>query len=389
MLNIVGGCYIENCREPYFHELYGSGLRAVFALSELVKGMHFLTCCGADYQPSLQSICETLNLTSQVHQINETIAFNYDHPLSRPFAYPDLEMSMQVYLVKEKGNFLYYGMNEATFQVHGDYIVYDPQNWKNFAGTGSTANHLAIILNKKEASYFSEEAHTDDLLEMGKLLLNKENAEVIVIKNGSNGALVVEHGKATNIPVYETSSVWPIGSGDIFSAVFAWRWAVEKDSPAAAADWASRYTAFYCQTKSSILSKQIPDLNPLEHHGTKKIYLAGPFFSIGERWVVNEVRRLLLDFGNDVFSPLHDVGLGIDKSMVEQDIEGIKQADVLFAIVHGLDAGTFFEIGYAKSLGKKVVVFAESVSMEDMAMLSGTDCEITTDLSTAIYKASW
>jgi len=59
------------------------------------------------------------------------------------------------------------------------------------------------------------------------------------------------------------------------------------------------------------------------------------------------------------------------------------------AVVNGLDAGTLFEIGYAKSLGKKVVAFAQNVNSSDLTMLIGTDCEITSDFSTAVYKASW
>ena len=41
-----------------------------------------------------------------------------------------------------------------------------------------------------------------------------------------------------------------------------------------------------------------------------KVYLAGPFFSMGQRWLVDEARRCLGELGMDVFSPFHDIGPG-------------------------------------------------------------------------------
>jgi nucleoside 2-deoxyribosyltransferase len=90
-----------------------------------------------------------------------------------------------------------------------------------------------------------------------------------------------------------------------------------------------------------------------------------------------------------VFSPYHDIGIGDPHQVVPKDIVEIKKTDLLFAIMNGLDPGTLFEIGYAKALGKRVVVLAENIGINDLTMLIGTDCEITADFATAIYKASW
>lgn len=389
MLTIVGGTYIENCREPSFHEIFGSGLRAAIALSSVVSQLKLVTCCGNDYEAALNSISATFGIKTEIHKVAETISFNYDHPMAKPFAHPNSEDNPVELPPLSTGNVLYYGMNESSMAISADYLVYDPQNWKSFGSTGSKANHLALILNKREAAFFSGMPSDTEIKEMGRYLLQSEHADVIVIKNGSSGALVIEAELITVIPVYETESVWPIGSGDIFSAVFAWRWVMERDSAVSAADLASRYTASYCESRRKTLPLVLKSLKPLMARPSRKVYLASPFFSMGERWLLDTIRNLLLEFGNDVFSPLHDVGLGIEKELVEKDIERIRECNVLLAVLHGLDPGTLFEIGYARALGKKVVVFAENVSPEDMAMLSGTECEIVFDLSSAIYKASW
>lgn len=75
--------------------------------------------------------------------------------------------------------------------------------------------------------------------------------------------------------------------------------------------------------------------------------------------------------------------------MVEKDIEGLKNSEVIFAIVDGVDSGTLFEIGYAIAEGKKVIAFAQNETEESLKMLEGTNCEIVKDLTTAIYKTYW
>lgn len=90
-----------------------------------------------------------------------------------------------------------------------------------------------------------------------------------------------------------------------------------------------------------------------------------------------------------VFSPFHEIGFGTAEAVVEKDIEAIKNSDLLFAVVDGLDSGTIFEIGYAVSKGKKVIAYTENETKESLKMLKGTGCIIEKDLTTALYKAFW
>lgn len=396
MLNIIGGSYIENCTDPSYTELFGSGLRAAAALANKGFEINFHSCICKTYKPIATIKGNTFGFACRYFMIPRTIEFNYYHPLSRPFCSFDQTPDIWKIDTIKGGNFLYYGMAEKIPQINGDYVVYDPQNHVSFSNTGSKANHLAIVLNKNEARLIST-VESEDLIVIGKNLLVTESAEVIVLKNGPHGALVFDKQDVFTIPVFDTNYVWPIGSGDIFSAVFAWKWIIEKQSPFSAAMDASKYTAMYCQSRHLPLMDSLNSLKAIEvKEKNRSVYLAGPFFTISERWFIDELRNLLLDFGNDVFSPFHDVGL-IDinnmknqaPTIVNKNLAGLAHCDTILAVISGLDAGTLFEIGYARSLNKKVVILAQNINRNDLTVFIGANCEITDDLSTAIYKASW
>lgn len=395
MITIVGGTYLEICIDPPYEELYGSGLRAAAALSEKGIKIDFYTFICKKYEELSKLKAKTFGYTLIPKFIPNTIFFEYYHPLSPPVTINyNHEKNYYIDPVEAK-NVLYYGMIEGEASIQADYMVYDPQNHKSLKESKSTAKHLALILNKREATLLSQ-SNSNDLSEIGRSLLSSENAEVVVIKNGAYGALVIEANNITEIPVFKSDSVWPIGTGDIFSAVFAWKWMNEKLSPREAALSASEYTAIYCQSRHLPLPQNELGLASLNiQKKQNKIYIAAPFFTISERWLVNELRSVLHEFGNFVFSPYHDVGLiqtdvlSQSKEIAAADLENLLNCDTIIAIVNGHDPGTLFEIGYAVSNNKKVVVLAENVSNEDLVMLIGTDCIITNDFSTAVYKASW
>jgi len=397
MLNIIGGSYVENCIDPSYSELYGSGLRAAAALSQKGFEITFYSLISEDLKDLAELKSKTFGYHCNYRTISSTIEFDYYHPLALPEIINYDRMSPIHQLdISEYGDFLCYGMLEANFVFQGDYVVYDPQNFKSFKETGSKAKHLAIILNKKEALHFAS-TKSNNLSIIGNEILHTENAEVVVIKNGVKGALVINREGIFEIPIFATTYVWPIGSGDIFSAIFAWQWIIEKKSASEAAFYASKMTANFCQSIQLPVHESIETLLPREiKKGTNKIYLAGPFFTVADRWLVNEIRNILIDFGNNVFSPCHDVGILDSKKqdsesikIAKQDLDALTKCDSILAIVSGLDAGTLFEVGFAKAIDKRVIILAQNVNANDLTMLIGTECEITSDLSTAIYMASW
>jgi nucleoside 2-deoxyribosyltransferase len=398
-LDIVGGTYFEVCIEPKKErDLFGSGYRAAAALSAKGFDIELHSCISQAQVAIATSIAEAYGFILQPTITEKTVIFGYYHPLSIPECINLNEQVITLPTIKREC-ILYYGLVEAKAVVHGNYLVYDPQNQIPFSSTGSTANHLAMVMNRKEAYHLSGCPETVSLKEVARVLLASQGAEVVVIKDGSQGALVVDADNIYIIPVYRTETVWPIGSGDIFSAVFAWQWAINKKPPCDAALLASQFTATFCSNTVLPLT-EVPDEFEaiLPKPKPKKIYLAGPFFNIAQRWLVTEFRLLLKEFGNDVFSPYHDLGIvpggnaafsKDDYVLARKDLNAIQDAELIVAILCDHDPGTVFEIGYAKALGKEVLIYSENLRQEDLFMMVGSDCRIVSDFSTAIYAASW
>jgi nucleoside 2-deoxyribosyltransferase len=120
-----------------------------------------------------------------------------------------------------------------------------------------------------------------------------------------------------------------------------------------------------------------------------KIYLAGPFFTYAQRWLIDQIRTILHSMGLTVFSPWHDIGHGIASEVVSKDLEGLEQSQLVFAIIDGLDSGTLFEVGYAVKNGIPVIAYVQNETEESVKMLEGTGCVLEKDLTTAIYKSYW
>ena len=99
----------------------------------------------------------------------------------------------------------------------------------------------------------------------------------------------------------------------------------------------------------------------------QKIYLAGPFFTEHERFLINQYAKILRT-QYDVFVPMeHFVEGGKDmpnklwgQKVFELDKKGIDEADIVVAVDHGFtsDAGTAWEVGYAYGTNKTVYVIS-------------------------------
>ena len=133
------------------------------------------------------------------------------------------------------------------------------------------------------------------------------------------------------------------------------------------------------------------------HSGKRgRVYLAGPFFSLAQVWLNNEIMRSLTELGLDVWSPMVEAGILTPRSslkrvkeVVAKDLRALDDATMVFAVLDGLDAGTLFEIGYAVKRGIPVVGLAQQPTVGDLTMLHGADCQIFEDIATALYHAAW
>jgi hypothetical protein len=396
MLTIIGGIYRELCLRPQWDELYGSAGRAASAIARLGGKVELRGYLDADLEPTMQARAIEEGFVLNSAQLPRSAAFSYTHGLAVPQIYqpgkqPDLHVQGE--------NVLRFGMLEGTAVVDADYTVYDPQNVAGpepFSSNGSKANHLALVLNIYEAAQLLGERGLEPL-EITERLAAQQGAEVVVLKMGPKGALVYHQGTHQLVSAYGTSRVWKIGSGDQFAANFAYAWIEEGRSPIEAAQRASLATAFYVQHRSfpnaaeldAFMSVPLVASRSYKEGYAPTVYLAGPFFTLGQLWIIEQARNCLRDMGLKVFSPYHDVGHGPADLVVGQDLAGIHQSDVVLAIGDGLDSGTIFEVGYARARAIPVVFYAENESQEDRKMLEGTDCFLCDDFVSAIYRAVW
>lgn len=393
MTTVVGGVYAERCVEPHWDDVYGSAGRAAAAISAAVQGLRLFTYRSEPLKEGLESLSNAYGLTIDGPAVADHVTFDYFHPLATPRISPRPDAIPRHDPIRiEDDVILRFGMLEGDAIVSASTAVYDPQSAfdpRPFGENGSTAQRLAMILNQTEARRFTGESNPRKAAEA---LLAKGDAAVIVLKMGSQGALILTTGGVDRIPAYRSDNVFKIGSGDVFSAAFTQFWAVEGRKPREAADLASRAVSRYVDTKSLPIASAeellSADLVPIAA-GTGRVYLAAPFFNLAERWVVEEIRSQLIDMGVPVFSPLHEIGEGPGEVVAPQDLAGLDKCKVVLAILNGSDAGTVFEVGYAVAKGIPVVALAQNMRPEDLKMPQGTGCKIVGDLATAIYQAIW
>lgn len=394
MMHIVGGVYREQAVWPAWDQVYGSGGRAAAAVSRLAGEVTLHSRISEKYEEAVQALSDTYSFDLNLIPQSSTIRFCYLHGLSIPEVFDKVTAAE---LVRVEGeHMLVFGMLEGdSYIARGHRVVYDPQSDcpTPFSKNGSKADHLAYVLNLQEGKQLTHESDPDLI---ASKLRQDESVSAVVLKCGSRGALAYSSAGVERVPAYKTSRVWPIGSGDVFSAVFALHWAELRKPVGKAARAASLATAYYCATKAL----PIPEDNQLLHsvhkgaiqfrEGTsrRRTYLAAPFFDLGQVWLIHEARRCLSEQDLDVFSPFHDVGVGVPGAAAA-DLEAIQDCDSVFVIASGRDPGAIFECGYAYARGKPVVVLAENATASDTFMMEGTNCTVTGDFATAIYAASW
>ncbi|WP_207005354.1 PfkB family carbohydrate kinase [Trinickia mobilis] len=391
-ITIVGGVYHERCIWPEWDFVYGSGGRAAVALSSQVERVTLQGYASAEIRRLFANEVALCGLNFVPVDVEEGISFEYVHCMSNPVIRPSLARIARGTPIRVSDEaVLRIGMLEGDAVVDAKWCVYDPQsafNPAHFGANGSKAVHLAIVSNRREVLALTGASNAID----GARLLVEQGAEVVVVKCGPAGALVVTREGEATVPAFRSQRVWTIGSGDVFAAIFAAQWAVHRESPVVAAELASKAVASYVDTMS-LPSPRAEQLRAtkLEELVTRpgKVYLASPFFTLGQRWLVDEARRCLQDLGLDVFSPAHDVGTGNAEEVGPADIAALKECDRVFAILDGMDSGTIFETGYARSEDLPVYGLAQAARAEDLKMLVGTDCKIFDDFVTALHHTAW
>lgn len=399
MIEVVGGTYYEKCADPEWNQLFGSGGRGAAALTMLAPRVRLHTSAGKamSHHSDLELLARTFRFELVAHKRSPPLRFTYAHPLAPPRIQSVHDFGRRSAPIEVLGEtVLRFGMLECEAIVKGKRVVYDPQSSTRpspFTENNSQADHLAIIANAAEARAMTGSSDPGTAAER---LRRSERAEVAIVKLGPRGAFVRTKSRSKFIAPFETDRVWPIGSGDVFAAVFTHYWGQKGFQPDRAATLASQATAYYCAARSL----PIPVL-PSKWLGTATaslrlrlkarpfVYLAAPFFTTAQRWILGEARTALTSCGVRVFSPLHDVGLGPARTVAKADIVGLNRAQAVLALLDGGDEGTLFEVGYARARKIPVVCLAQNVPSMALTMFEGSDCTVVDDLATAIYKVAW
>lgn len=385
-MHVVGGAYFERCLFPPWNQLYGSAGRAAALISQTGTPVTLHSYVSGDAAASLETVAATYGFQTALSKTPVTYAFDYVHPLAEPRIIPDKPSTLLPAISLREDVVLRFGMIEGDAVVQARMAVYDPQSAFNpapFEANGSSAKRLAVIMNAFEASCITGKASTSDAL--ADLL---RTAEAAVIKNGADGVLVGTVAGSRRIRAFRTNGAFTIGSGDIFSAAFAYLWAIEERDPFDAAELASLAVAAYVESRSlpplTEALLRTPVRQPIEPDTGAKVYLAGPFFNLPQRWLVTEARSLMAAQGLAVMSPLHDVGVGDAQDVAPQDIAMLEKCDKVFAILDGSDEGTLFEVGYARAIQKPVICYTQNLTEEQLKMFRGSGCTILDDFASAI-----
>lgn len=392
---VVGGTYVEVTDYPPLRSVAGSGLRAAGALAA-TKDIELFSAVDDELGDEARSTAGGLGVPYITVARDQPVAFRYFTPLSSPaIDGPGARCSDPIDVRGD--TVLLFGMIEqVTCRVESAKVVLDPQRPRDLTGIsrdGIDSEQLALVCNRAEVRAIGG---TDNLIDAAHAAGASIQADVVVVKRGAIGCTVVYEDQIAHVGPHPTKTVWPIGSGDVFAAGFAYAWGEGAD-PVAAARIGSAAAAWWCGIRTPTVPLALLNGEPPEDHmlperidlvEDPKVYLAGPFFCLGERWLVETARDAALGLGADVFSPLHDVGPGGDE-VAARDLEGLQTAGAVLALIDGYDAGTIYECGWARKAGIPVIAHGADATSEGAKMLVGDGAEIHADFTSAVYRAVW
>ena len=394
---VAGGTYREVVLVPDSNDLVGSGVRAAAALRNTSAVTALVTAVDDATTTEAEWVAEALGIEQRtILARSEPVGFSYLTPISSP-SINGLGAVAEGRIESTDATTLIFGFverGELARAIESDTVVIDPQKPRdtddlNFDGID--ARHVVVVANRSETLNLG--GRENDLHGAAVNLLSATKASAVVSKSGAAGCVVTWREGAEvrqeSVGAIPTSRVWPIGSGDVFSAGLAYA----LDSGAdfvEAARVGSRSAAYWCATRRPDIPLSVlqgtESTTPLDPR-PGRVYVAAPFFTTGERWLVETVRDELFALGVSPWSPFHEVGPG--EEIAAADLEGLHGSAAVLALLDHSDSGTVFEVGWAIASGIPVVGFGNVVEPEGMKMLGGSGVELHRDLSTACYRAAW
>jgi hypothetical protein len=386
-MQIAGGTYLETCREPDDETVAGSGLRAAAVLQRVCPDLVLKSAIDDGLRTNAEAMAGGLGVNVEWAARSGPVAFDHWTPLSAPTLRGPGATAPAPHLTGSAA--LVFGMIETKVTTEVERLVFDPQQPRDLGQSdfsGLRAEHLALVANAAETRSMTGET---DVAVAARTLLTTTPAEVVVTKLAARGSLVSTDDDQREVGLWPTSKVWPIGSGDVFAAGFAWAWAQQTMDAVEAARVGSYLASLWCgqrRWQPALEHFAVPDGEFMPQPG--QVYLAAPFFNVAQRWLVELVRESLIGLGGSVFSPLHDVGIGTDE-VAAKDLAGLDSCTALLALLDEVDAGVMFEAGWAAQNHVPVIGYSEHPEDDRLKMVRGSGAQIGGDLSTAVYHALW
>jgi nucleoside 2-deoxyribosyltransferase len=390
MIRVIGGTYWERCLEPEWDALVGSGYRAASVLASSGISTALTTRVGVPDENLLRTYCAGQGLTLDVvTSANSTLSFRYSCPLDEPLIRPTPDGIVRVPLRAESDVVVAFGMLDGDITFSASTAVWDPQSSFPIAPSRvGKAKRLAIVANASQVRVLSGKENPEDAI---KSLATAENATVVISKNGLSGASIYAEGQIHRVPAYRSKGAFTIGSGDVFTAIFAREWGIENLPAHEAADLASRAVASYTETQSlEGLTREYLTAGSWEPLVVKpgRVYLAAPFFNLQQLMMLELAEHALSDAHLQVASPLREVGTGPSSDVAPADLALLRGCDRVFALLPDLDPGSIFELGYAHEEGIPVVAYAPHIAEHHRTMLEGTGVKLFENFARAVVEVA-
>lgn len=379
-MQIAGGLYRELCETPKWNAQFGSGGRAAAAVSALSPGSTLHTYAREGSNPGWDALSALGVRVCSAHS-DTAIAFAYFHPLSQPHIEPRPGSIPQQRPIHVSGDVvLRFGFLEGSAIVQAVQAIYDPQTAlrpEPFGANGSTAQRLALVMNEIELCRYT--GCTDLATAAANAMTQGDEETVVVVKRGVRGVTVYERADAPiDVPAYYSSRVFKIGTGDVFSAVFAHYWGEAGRSATAAADLASRSVSAYCETmRLPVETHLLNGRQPLIGRAPSRVVLHGSTCTIGRRYTLEEARFRLKELGMEVLSPQLEgapANTIVDDASVLIVADGLSQADVS-------------RLCTSQPSGNLIILDEEG--RFDIATFSDFGAKLFSDFASALYHASW
>lgn len=398
-MKIVGGTYEERVVEPDSADLMGSGVRAAAILANVDQPPLLITAIHSAAEDESRFVWDALSVrTENVRQRNERVAFSYMTPIAPPSVTgPRATLVDRSPIEVDDDDVLAFGMVEVpqqSLQIAARTLVYDPQQPRDLDSVGVdnvSADRFVLVANESETRLLGFARDVVDAA--ARVLKRYPSVDSLVTKRGAAGCIVFSRDALPEfVGAHPTMRVWPIGSGDAFTAGLANALRNGADM-VEAARIGSAVAATWCSTRSTSIPRQVLDGDPSAlplplAPVANRIYLAGPFFNVSERWLVEVVRDELRALGSSPWSPIDEVGRG-GLEVAQKDLDGLLECDSVLALLDHEDPGTVFEVGWAVRHGIPVIGYGTNINNDGTKMMAGTAVELHEDLSTACYRAVW